>query len=166
MLDGEKLLEKQELERLWDTLRCEKEQLRERLWRTRRRMMQQVAERQDWRGALAEFREIKRQIEDVDERWWQMHEQWLPLEEAECAERVCEEADLEKIFKEMEAEAAKAATMTERAKPQKRWQLKLREVDELQDGTGKPVDAGIRETVAILQLLGLHTTTSPHRMTP
>ena len=157
MLDGEKVLEKQELERLWDTLRDEKEQLRERLWRTRRRMMQQVAERQDWRGALAEFHEIKRQIEDVDERWWHMHEKWLPLEEAEIADRIREEADLEAFLKEMEAEAAKAQNMTERAKPQKRWQLKLREVDELRDKLGKPVDAGIREAVAILQLLGLHT---------
>jgi hypothetical protein len=86
-----------------------------------------------------------------------MHEQWLPLEEADAADRIREEADLEALLREMEAEAAKAATMTERAKPQKRWQLKLREVDELQDGTGKPVDSGIRETVAILQLLGLHT---------
>jgi hypothetical protein len=47
--------------------------------------------------------------------------------------------------------------MRELAKPQKRWQLKLREVDELCDATGRPVDAGIRETVAVLQLLGLHT---------
>jgi hypothetical protein len=157
MLDVEQLAEKQELEQLWDTLRQEKEALHERLWKTRRRMMQHVAERQDWRSDLATFRAIKQQLEDVDERWWQMHEKWLPLEEAESAARVQEEAGLEALLKEMEAEAAKAETMTERAKPQKRWQLKLREVDEICDALGKPVDVGIRETVAILQLLGLHT---------
>jgi hypothetical protein len=131
MLDAERLLEKQELEQLWDTLRHEEEQLRERLWRTQRRMMQQVAERKDWRPALAEFRKIQRQLEDVSDRWWQMHEKWLPLKEAEIDNRVQEEAELEAFLNEMEAEAARAATMMERAKPQKRWQLKLREVDEL-----------------------------------
>src|SRR5688500_13752754 len=108
MLDAEQLAEKQELEQIWDILRQEKEGLRERLWKTRRRMMQHVAERKDWRSDLAAFRDIKQQLEEVDERWWQMHEKWLPLEEAECAERVREEADLEELFKEMEAEAAKA----------------------------------------------------------
>jgi hypothetical protein len=40
---------------------------------------------------------------------------------------------------------------------QKRWELKLSEVDALRDRLGKSVDRGIRETVAILQLIGLHT---------
>lgn len=47
--------------------------------------------------------------------------------------------------------------MNERVTHQERWERKLCEVDALRDKIGKPVDRGIRETVAILQLLGLHT---------
>jgi hypothetical protein len=43
---------------------------------------------------------------------------------------------------------------------QKRWEHKLDEVRHITDGLGKPIDSGIRETVAILQLIGLHTTAS------
>ena len=39
----------------------------------------------------------------------------------------------------------------------KRWEAKMKEVAALKDGAGCSVDAGICETVAALQLLGLHT---------
>ena len=38
-----------------------------------------------------------------------------------------------------------------------KWEKKLKEVAALKDGNGCSVDAGILETVAALQLLGLHT---------
>ncbi len=38
-----------------------------------------------------------------------------------------------------------------------KWEKKLKEVAALKDGNGCSVDAGICETVAALQLLGLHT---------
>jgi hypothetical protein len=44
--------------------------------------------------------------------------------------------------------------------PLARWEAKLREVDTLCDPKGTLVDAGIRETVAILQLLGIPTRSS------
>src|SRR5262245_2130702 len=50
--------------------------------------------------------------------------------------------------------------MTDDLKRQRLWQLQLRYIDSLEDQLGKPIDHGIRETVAILQLLGLHTRAS------
>ena len=44
--------------------------------------------------------------------------------------------------------------------PLTQWEAKLREVDALRNPNGTPVDAGIRETVAILQLLGIPTRSS------
>jgi hypothetical protein len=40
------------------------------------------------------------------------------------------------------------------------WAQKLIDMDHLQDGLGKGLDTKIRETVAVLQLLGLHTRAS------
>jgi hypothetical protein len=40
------------------------------------------------------------------------------------------------------------------------WQQALEDVDKITDRLGKGIDPGIRETVAILQLLGLHTRAS------
>ena len=40
------------------------------------------------------------------------------------------------------------------------WEQKLLEVDQFRDGMGKGVDPGIRETVAVLQLLSINTTAS------
>jgi len=51
----------------------------------------------------------------------------------------------------------RASAMTAEVKRQTRWQRKLRDVDDVSDALGRPVDAGIRDTVAILQLLGLET---------
>jgi hypothetical protein len=40
------------------------------------------------------------------------------------------------------------------------WKQKLSEMDHLQDGLGTGLDQGIKETVAVLQLLGVHTRAS------
>jgi hypothetical protein len=40
------------------------------------------------------------------------------------------------------------------------WRCKLREMEHLQDGMGKGLDPFITETVAVLQLLGVHTRAS------
>jgi hypothetical protein len=102
MTDEEKLL-KRALEQEWERLDQEKEALREQQWRTRRTMMLHVAQRVDWRSDLQEMHAIERQLEGVREQWWQMHEKWLPLEEAEIVEQIRAEA---------EAEAAAEAEIT------------------------------------------------------
>jgi hypothetical protein len=68
-----------------------------------------------------------------------------------------EEAD--RLDAEIEAalRQRESPSMTHRVTHQELWERKLSEVDALRDGIGKPIDPGIRETVAILQLLGLHT---------
>ena len=40
------------------------------------------------------------------------------------------------------------------------WEQKLIELDQVQDGIGEGIDLHIKETVAVLQLLGLHTRAS------
>jgi hypothetical protein len=40
---------------------------------------------------------------------------------------------------------------------QEQWIFKLNEIDTFTDGRGKKIDAEIRETVAVLQLLGFNT---------
>ena len=40
---------------------------------------------------------------------------------------------------------------------QRLWQRKLAAVGRLTDGLGKRVDSGMKETIAVLQLFGLHT---------
>ena len=50
-----------------------------------------------------------------------------------------------------------ADTQTAAADKHALWEQKLREMDVLRDTVGTGIDPGIRETVAVLQLLGVHT---------
>jgi hypothetical protein len=86
------------------------------------------------------------------------------------ADRALEDAEVEDMIRHQQEEAERldaeieaalrqreSPSMTHRVTHQELWERKLSEVDALRDGIGKPIDPGIRETVAILQLLGLHT---------
>jgi hypothetical protein len=107
---------KQKLEQEWDMLTQERKALEERRWRTRRAMMQHVAERVDWQSDWRALQEIKRQLEAVRERWWRLHEQWLPLEEAELGEEAEAEAQFDAIYKEVASEEEYRAYMDEKAR--------------------------------------------------
>lgn len=43
---------------------------------------------------------------------------------------------------------------------QDQWQQKLKDLDKVADGLGLGIDAGVKETVALLNLAGVHTTAS------
>jgi hypothetical protein len=100
--------------------------------------------------------------------FYQAHEEYLAekaLEDVQEDAMIAEElAKLEQLRTEIDADVQKARAARQNtiavAKQRIRWHHKLQEIDELRDGLGKPVDAGIRETVAILQLLGLNTSAS------
>ena len=86
------------------------------------------------------------------------------------ADRALEDAEVEDMIRQQQEESDRIdaeieavlqrrerPSMTDAVTRQERWELKLSDVDAFRDTLGKPVDRGIRETVAILQLLGLHT---------